>query len=70
MTICLGKSCLFGLPCMSIVTVSHQFAPFPFGFDGEDMGFLIIAYFFFYFYFDKILVQVKGSEEKSSQLRT
>ena len=35
MTTCLGKSCSFGLPCMSVVTVYDFVCPsLPFGFEG------------------------------------
>ena len=41
MVICMGKSCSFGLPCVSFINV-YQFACvcfFPFLFRGFDVGF-------------------------------
>ena len=50
MTICLGKSCSFGLPCVPFIVLNcRQFSYFPFGFEGYGIllyQFLIIAYLF------------------------
>ena len=40
MTICLRKSCLFGLMCVSFVNVNQLYVCFfPFGFEALDVGF-------------------------------
>ena len=45
-TICLGKSCSFGLPCVSFVNV-YQFvcvcASFPFGFEGGVWDLIVVV---------------------------
>ena len=46
MTTCLGKSCSFGLPCVSFVNV-YQFvcvcASFPFGFEGGMWDLIVVV---------------------------
>ena len=75
MTSCLGKSCIFGLLCVSFVNVYQILCVFffPFGYLGWDVGcdyiFIPDHYLFIYFSYNRYVA--KGSRrQRGKQRRT
>ena len=42
MTTCLGKSCSFGLPCMSFMNIYQFYVHFSFGFEGRMWDVIVL----------------------------